>query len=54
MKLSVSNIVWGKEKFDDFLNTNKNTIYENKLILKRRIKEFSVFQHYKKLSEIIN
>ncbi len=42
------------KKFDEFLSTNKNTIYENKLILKRRIKKFSVFQHYKKLNEIIS
>ena len=42
------------EKFDEFLGTNKTTIYQNKLILKKRIKKFSMFQHYKKLSEIIN
>ena len=42
------------KKFDEFLSANKNTIYENKLILKRRIKKFSVFQHYKKLNEIIS
>ena len=42
------------KKFDEFLSTNKDTIYKNKLILKKRIKKFSMFQHYKKLSEIIN
>ena len=42
------------KKFDEFLITNKDTIYKNKLILKKRIKKFSMFQHYKKLSEIIN
>ena len=42
------------KQFDEFLNTNKDTIYKNKLILKKRIKKFSMFQHYKKLSEIIN
>ncbi len=42
------------KKFDEFLNTNKDTIYKNKLILKKRIKKFSVFQHYRKLSEIIS
>ncbi len=42
------------KKFDEFLMTNKDTIYKNKLILKKRIKKFSMFQHYKKLSEIIN
>ena len=42
------------KKFDEFLITNQDTIYNNKLILKKRIKKFSMFQHYKKLSEIIN
>ena len=42
------------KKFDEFLITKKDTIYKNKLILKKRIKKFSMFQHYKKLSEIIN
>ncbi len=42
------------KKFDEFLAANKDTIYKNKLILKKRIKKFSMFQHYKKLSEIIN
>ena len=42
------------KKFDEFLNANKDTIYKNKLILKKRIKKFSMFQHYKKLSKIIN
>ncbi len=42
------------KKFDEFLATNKDTIYKNKLILKKRIKKFSMFQHYKKLSKIIN
>ena len=42
------------KKFDEFLGTNKDTIYQNKLILKKRIKKFSMYQHYKKLSEIIN
>ena len=42
------------KKFDEFLAANKDTIYKNKLILKKRIKVFSMFQHYKKLSKIIN
>ena len=42
------------KKFDEFLSTNKDSIYKNKLMLKKRIKKFSMFQHYKKLSEIIN
>ncbi len=41
------------DKFDDFLSANKDIIYKNKLILKKRIKKFSIFQHYKQLSEII-
>ena len=42
------------KKFDEFLTENKDTIYKNKLILKKRIKKFSMFEHYKKLNEIIN
>jgi len=42
------------KKFDEFLSTNQDSINKNKLILKKRIKKFSMFQHYKKLSEIIN
>lgn len=42
------------KKFDEFLNTDKDLIYKNKLLLKRRINKFSMFQHYKKLNEIIN
>lgn len=42
------------EKFEEFLSANKKEIYKNKLIIKKRIKKFSMFQHYKKLSEIIN
>ena len=42
------------KKFDEFLTANKDTIYKNKLTLKKRIKKFSMFQHYKKLNEIIN
>ncbi len=42
------------KKFDEFLGTNKITIYENKLILKKRVRRFSTFQHYKKLTELIN
>tara|TARA_B100000886_G_C20398222_1_gene481387 strand:- start:1190 stop:1636 length:447 start_codon:yes stop_codon:yes gene_type:complete len=42
------------KKFEEFLSTNKDTVYKNKLIIKRRIKKYSMFQHYKKLSEIIN
>ncbi len=42
------------KKFDEFLSTNKDLIYKNKLALKKRIKKFSMFQHYKKLKEIIN
>ena len=41
------------KKFDEFLGTNQDSIYKNKLILKKRIKKFSMFQHYKMLSKII-
>ncbi len=42
------------KKFDEFINTNQDSINKNKLILKKRIKKFSMFHHYKKLCEIIN
>jgi len=42
------------KKFDEFFTEDKDTIYKNKLILKKRIKKFSMFEHYKKLNEIIN
>jgi len=53
---AVKILIEGKHrvKISEFLGTNKDTIYKNKLILKKRIKKFSIFQHYKKLSEIIN
>lgn len=40
-------------KFENFLNTNKNTIFKNKVLLKKRIKKFTQLQHYKKLIQII-
>ena len=41
-------------KFRDFLNTDKKEIYRNKVILKKRIKKFTLLEHYKKLNQIIN
>ena len=41
-------------KFRDFLNTDKKVIYRNKVILKKRIKKFTLLEHYKKLNQIIN
>ena len=41
-------------KFRDFLNTDKKEIYRNKVILKKRVKKFTLFGHYKKLNQIIN
>ncbi len=40
-------------KFEKFLVTEKKEIYNNKLILKRRIKKFTLLQHYKILNQII-
>ena len=40
-------------KFDEFLQTNKDTVYENKIILKKRIRKFTQYQHYKSLTKII-
>lgn len=41
-------------KFRDFLNTDEKEIYRNKVILKKRVKKFTLFGHYKKLNQIIN
>ena len=41
-------------KFRDFLNTDKKEIYRNKVILKKRVKKFTLLGHYKKLNQIIN
>lgn len=41
-------------KFEDFLNTNKNEIYKNKVIIKKRVKKFTLLQHFRKLDQIIN
>ena len=41
-------------KFKDFLNTDKKLIYRNKVILKKRVKKFTLLEHYKKLSQIID
>ena len=41
-------------KFKDFLKTNKQEIYKNKVIIKKRIKKFTLLQHFKKLDQIIN
>ncbi len=41
-------------KFNEFLETNKSEIIKNKIILKKRIKKFTLLQHYKKLNQIIN
>jgi glycosyltransferase involved in cell wall biosynthesis len=40
-------------KFEEFLKTSDNTIYLNKLELKKRIRIFTQYNHYKSLNEII-
>jgi len=40
-------------KFEEFLQTNKDIIYKNKIILKKRIRKFTQYQHYKSLTKII-
>ena len=39
---------------DEFLNTNKKDIFKNKVILKKRIRKFTLLEHYKKLNQIID
>jgi len=41
-------------KFEEFNNANNNYIYKNKLTLKKKIKKFSLFQHYRELIKILN
>ncbi len=41
-------------KFKDFLKTSKSEIYKNKVIVKKRVKKFTLLQHFKKLNQIIN
>ncbi len=41
-------------KFRDFLNTDEKEIYRNKVILKKRVKKFTLFGHYKKLNQLLN
>tara|TARA_Y100000741_G_scaffold364676_1_gene356496 strand:+ start:399 stop:1538 length:1140 start_codon:yes stop_codon:yes gene_type:complete len=41
------------DKFNEFLNTKKIIIYNNKVVLKKRIKKFTLLQHYKVLNQII-
>ena len=40
-------------KFEEFLKTSNDVIYQNKLQLKKRIKAFTQYNHYKNLNEII-
>lgn len=40
-------------KFEEFLKTSDDSIYQNKLKLKKRIREFTLYNHYKSLNEII-
>ncbi len=41
-------------KYEDFLNANKKEIYKNKVIIKKRVKKFTLLQHFRKLDQIIN
>jgi len=40
-------------KFDEFIKTDSEKIYKNKVEIKKRIKRFTVLHHYKKLIEIL-
>tara|TARA_B100000401_G_C52755940_1_gene695705 strand:- start:46 stop:1185 length:1140 start_codon:yes stop_codon:yes gene_type:complete len=41
------------DKFDQFLSTDKEKVLKNKIILKKRIRKFTLFNHYKKLENIL-
>ena len=42
------------EKFKEIQNTNEEQIFKKKLLLKKKIKEFTLFNHYKILSLILS
>ena len=41
-------------RFREFLNADKKDIFKNKVILKKRIRKFTLLEHYKKLNQIID
>lgn len=40
--------------FDDFLKSSSIDKYKKKIIVKKKVKEFSVFRHYLKIKDILN
>ena len=40
--------------FDDFLKSSPIDKYNKKVIVKKKVKEFSIFRHYLKLKDILN
>ena len=42
------------DKFDKFMNMNSKELFNNSLNVKKNIKKFTQFQHYKKLDNILN
>ena len=40
-------------KFDMFLHENKNELFKKKILLKKSLKKFTLFQHYKDLYKIL-
>ena len=41
-------------KFDEFKSEDKNKLFKKKLNLKKEIKKFTLFQHFKNLNNILN
>ena len=41
------------EKFNEYKNTKKEIIYKNKILIKKRIKMFTHFQHFQSLKKLI-
>ena len=42
------------KKFDEFKNEDKNKLFKKKLNLKKEIKKFTFYSHFKSLNNVIN
>ena len=42
------------KKFEVFLNEDKEVLLKKKILLKKNLKKFTLFQHFKKMNNILN
>ena len=42
------------KKFEIFLNEDKEVLLKKKILLKKNLKKFTLFQHFKKMNNILN